>query len=447
MAGGLSWAVAELAVASSELDKERLVPVLGTRAAPASCSCAELAALAGGLFGSDGKLACYKAFAHAVADPQCARVLEATLTFSSDKEQVRELFAQLAPPVAPVVATGPPQPPMGVYAQQQPAPAPGVFAQPVPAGTAVFVQPAPGMPQPPPTYPAQAPPAMPIYTPTPQPPYAAPSPHQPYPQQQTYNTQPQHAFPQSVPPQTFPPQAIPSHHISPPQAFPPQQAFPPHAMPPQQAYPQQAYPGQARQCPQPMPSAPAHAGGGGEALLAALKAESFSSGKLSLIERFFSDTSWALTQEQFARVFKSLTHASDIEKAAQVIGARMGRDYCAGIAGAMAASPHSSTKMSIIQSFCPHVADLENVEAVLGALTHASDVEKAAELFGKRAGPRAMLDCAALFAALRCTPHDSTKMAIVRALAPRVVDRHNRSLVLDAFSFGSSKNEAAALLA
>ena len=170
MAGGLSWAGAELAVASSELDKERLVPVLGTRAAPASCSCAELAALAGGLFGSDGKLACYKAFAHAVADPQCARVLEATLTFSSDKEQVRELFAQLAPPVAPVVATGPPQPPMGVYAQQQPAPAPGVFAQPVPAGTAVFVQPAPGMPQPPPTYPAQAPPAMPVYTPPPQPP-------------------------------------------------------------------------------------------------------------------------------------------------------------------------------------------------------------------------------------------------------------------------------------
>lgn len=77
----------------------------------------------------------------------------------------------------------------------------------------------------------------------------------------------------------------------------------------------------------------------------------------------------------------------------------------------------------------------------LRKLVHATDMEKAARKFGT-----AGLACsmAALRAAIDCSPHSSTKMAIIRAVAPGAFGDSN--IVLDGLVHATDKRKAGELL-
>lgn len=145
---------------------------------------------------------------------------------------------------------------------------------------------------------------------------------------------------------------------------------------------------------------------------------------------------------EFASVFRALTHASDMEAAAIVIGEHMGRGWCDALAGAMEASSHASTKMRMVECICPHIKDFANIEVVFRGLTHASDMSKAAALFGQHCpggipGP-------ALVGVLSCTPHSSTKLDIIKAVAGHVYG--DTECVIDSLTHASDKEKARELL-
>ena len=187
-------------------------------------------------------------------------------------------------------------------------------------------------------------------------------------------------------------------------------------------------------------------------LVSQIRAERHSNGKLAVIQSFFSRPYWQLNDSDFYGVFKALTHASDMKRAAEIIAQNMGRSYCAALAGALQAAPHSSVKMSIVEAFCPHTRDLHNVAMVFEELTMDSDKTKAAELFAERA-PRPFygsyegsLTCSALAAAMATSRMGITKMKILEALAPRVSDKHMYALITAELSFAQHKRQAEQIL-
>ena len=104
--GGLSGAVFNGA-------KERALDGLAAKCQPRQVFCADVRAVCEALFGSDAKLAAMEAFAFAVCDPNNAEdVLVSMLTFSTEKEKARKVFARVsqlnAAPVATPVGAPPP---------------------------------------------------------------------------------------------------------------------------------------------------------------------------------------------------------------------------------------------------------------------------------------------------------------------------------------------------
>ena len=120
----------------------------------------------------------------------------------------------------------------------------------------------------------------------------------------------------------------------------------------------------------------------------------------------------------------------------------MRHNHCAALAGAMEASPHSSTKMGMIECMCPYITDFRNVHLVFKGLTFSSDIVSAAELFGRHC--QRILPAESLVEVLNCTPHSSDKMRIIEAMRYKVVG--NKQCVIDHLTFSSDKDKARQLL-
>jgi len=108
----------------------------------------------------------------------------------------------------------------------------------------------------------------------------------------------------------------------------------------------------------------------------------------------------------------------------------------------MNATPHSSDKMELIESMCPHINDFRNIHLVFKGLTFSSDIVSAAELFGRHC--QGNLPAEALVEVLNCTPHSSDKMRIIEAMRYKVVG--NKQCVIDHLTFSSDKDKARQLL-
>ena len=180
---------------------------------------------------------------------------------------------------------------------------------------------------------------------------------------------------------------------------------------------------------------------GGKDLIMRMNATPHSSDKIKLIEEFFTG-SWHLDDREFVAVFKALTHDSDMRRAAEIMSRNMRHNHCAALAGAMEASPHSSTKMGMIECMCPHITDFRNIHLVFKGLTFSSDIVSAAELFGRHC--QGNLPAEALVEVLNCTPHSSDKMRIIEAMRYKVVG--NKQCVIDHLTFSSDKDKARQLL-
>jgi hypothetical protein len=180
---------------------------------------------------------------------------------------------------------------------------------------------------------------------------------------------------------------------------------------------------------------------GGKDLIMRMNATPHSSDKIKLIEEFFTG-SWHLDDREFVAVFKALTHDSDMRRAAEIMSRNMRHNHCAALAGAMEASPHSSTKMGMIECMCPHITDFRNIHLVFKGLTFSSDIVSAAELFGRHC--QGNLPAEALVEVLNCTPHSSDKMRIIEAMRYKVVG--NKQCVIDHLTFSSDKDQARQLL-
>jgi energy-converting hydrogenase Eha subunit E len=180
---------------------------------------------------------------------------------------------------------------------------------------------------------------------------------------------------------------------------------------------------------------------GGKDLIMRMNATPHSSDKIKLIEEFFTG-SWHLDDREFVAVFKALTHDSDMRRAAEIMSRNMRHNHCAALAGAMDASPHSSTKMGMIECMCPHITDFRNIHLVFKGLTFSSDIVSAAELFGRHC--QGNLPAEALVEVLNCTPHSSDKMRIIEAMRYKVVG--NKQCVIDHLTFSSDKDKARQLL-
>jgi len=176
-------------------------------------------------------------------------------------------------------------------------------------------------------------------------------------------------------------------------------------------------------------------------LIMRMNATPHSSDKIKLIEEFFTG-SWHLDDREFVAVFKALTHDSDMRRAAEIMSRNMRHNHCAALAGAMEASPHSSTKMGMIECMCPHITDFRNIHLVFKGLTFSSDIVSAAELFGRHC--QGNLPAEALVEVLNCTPHSSDKMRIIEAMRYKVVG--NKQCVIDHLTFSSDKDQARQLL-
>ena len=194
-------------------------------------------------------------------------------------------------------------------------------------------------------------------------------------------------------------------------------------------------------------NAPATGSGGASELIKNIEKEAHSSDKLKVIEAFFTQGHWSLSHDDFAGVFKALTHASDIERAAEIVGSNIARNYCEALAGAMEASPHGSTKIALVERMAPYIRDLNNVSLIFAGLTHSSDKCKAAEIIGGNTSE--FLSCAAVAEAMEECTHSSDKMAVLEAFAPHigVSRRGDRDVILDALTHASDKEKAAELLA